>query len=249
MELNWSTVILEIVNFLILVWILKHFLYRPVLRVIEQRRTGIEATLKEAKQREEAAEKLRTQFENRLTEWQKDKAAAGEKLQHELQQQRSRALAELEKALDAEREKAEVVSLRRARELEEGQERAALELGAQFASRLLEGLSGPELESRIVALFWEELAQLDTAQQQALRRAFSDDGDTIEVKSAFPLDTAQRQKLSEALEKLLGSEPGLSFVETPELIAGLRISIGAWSIGANIRDELKGFVDQAHELG
>ena len=46
MELNWTTLILEIVNFLILVWILKHFLYRPVLRVIEERRAGIAAALR-----------------------------------------------------------------------------------------------------------------------------------------------------------------------------------------------------------
>ncbi len=39
MELNWSTLLLEIVNFLVLVWILKRFLYRPVLQVIEERRS------------------------------------------------------------------------------------------------------------------------------------------------------------------------------------------------------------------
>lgn len=249
MELNWSTVVLEIINFLILVWILKHFLYGPVLRVIEQRRAGIEATLSEARQREESAEHLRVQFENRLAEWRHHKEAAREELQREIQQQRNRGLSELQKALDAEREKAEVIEQRRARELEEGRERAALELGARFASRLLEGLSGPSLEARIVELFLEELAQLDGAQQEALRRAVAGDADTIEVQSAFALDASQRQRLSQALEKLLGHEPTLSFIEEPELIAGLRLSLGDWSLGANLRDELKGFVEQAHELG
>jgi F-type H+-transporting ATPase subunit b len=248
-ELNWSTVVLEIVNFLILVWILKHFLYRPVLRVIEQRRAGIEATLSEAQQREETAEKLRAQFENRLAGWQQDKAAAHEELQREIQQQRSRALAELQRTLDAEREKAEVIERRRARELEEGRERAALELGARFASRLLEGLSGPQLEARIVELFSDDLARIDGAQQQALRRAVAGDADAVTVQSAFALDAAQRQRLSKALAKLLGREPTLAFVEQPELIAGLRLSLGDWSLGANLRDELRGFVEQAHELG
>ena len=37
MQLNWSTFVLEIINFLILVWVLKRFLYKPVLAAIAQR--------------------------------------------------------------------------------------------------------------------------------------------------------------------------------------------------------------------
>ena len=51
MEMDWSTFILEIINFLILVWILKRFLYRPILEVIARRREGVEKTLSEARAR------------------------------------------------------------------------------------------------------------------------------------------------------------------------------------------------------
>ena len=50
MELNWSTFILEIINFLVLIWILKRFLYKPVLDVIARRRAGIEKTLSDARE-------------------------------------------------------------------------------------------------------------------------------------------------------------------------------------------------------
>ena len=125
MELDWTTVALEIVNFLVLVWILKRFLYRPVLQVVERRRADIEATLNEAREREQATEELRAQFENRLAEWQQDKLAAREELQRELQQQRSHAMEELQKTLGAEREKVQVLEQRRAHELEEHRQRPA----------------------------------------------------------------------------------------------------------------------------
>ena len=48
MELNWSTFVLEIVNFVVLVFILQRFLYRPVLAVIERRRKSVEDRLSEA---------------------------------------------------------------------------------------------------------------------------------------------------------------------------------------------------------
>jgi F-type H+-transporting ATPase subunit b len=248
-ELNWTTLILEIVNFLILVWILKHFLYRPVLRVIEERRAGIAAALDEAKQRQDEAEQLRSQYENRLAEWQQDRQQAREALQREIQQQRSRALEEQKQSLDAEREKARVIEQRRAHELEEGRERAALALGARFASRLLEELSGPELEGRILEMVCQALGPLPEEQQAALRRALANGGSAVRIESAHALDEGQRQRLVQALQGLLGSGVHCTFEERPELIAGLRLSVGDWSLGLNLRDELEGFADQTHALG
>ena len=249
MELNWTTVVLEIVNFLVLVWILQHFLYRPVLRVVEQRRAAIEATVNEARQREQAAEELRAQFEKRQAEWQQDKQAARDELQREIRHQRSRAMDELRQTLGAERERASVIDQRQQREREEVRQRAALQLGARFASKLLRDLSGPQLEARIVELVCSELAVLPDRRQSALRRAVSDDTDAIQVHSAFTLDDAQRRTLSQALQKFLGREITLSFTQEPELIAGLRLSIGDWVLEANLRDELKGFTDLVHDVG
>ena len=48
MELDWTTFILELVNFVVLVWILNRFLYRPVMNVIDQRKAAIQRTLAEA---------------------------------------------------------------------------------------------------------------------------------------------------------------------------------------------------------
>ena len=249
MELDWTTVALEIVNFLVLVWILKRFLYRPVLQVVERRRADIEATLNEAREREQATEELRAQFENRLAEWQQDKQAARDELQREIRHQRSRAMDELRQTLGAERERASVIDQRQQREREEVRQRAALQLGARFASKLLRDLSGPQLEARIVELVCSELAVLPDRRQSALRRAVSDDTDAIQVHSAFTLDDAQRRTLSQALQKFLGREITLSFTQEPELIAGLRLSIGDWVLEANLRDELKGFTDLVHDVG
>jgi F-type H+-transporting ATPase subunit b len=245
-ELDWTTVALEILNFLVLVWILKHFLYRPVLQVIERRRADIETTLNEAREREETAQQLREQFENRLAAWQQDKLAAREELQRELQQQRSHAMDELRQTLDAEREKVEVLEQRQATEFEEQRQREALRLGARFASKLLHVLSGPELEARIVELFCEQFTHLPEAQQVALRRA---DTARVEVQSAFALDETQRAAITQSLNAVASRHMAVSFSQQPELIAGLRLSLGDWTLGANLRDELKAFSDQEYESG
>jgi F-type H+-transporting ATPase subunit b len=248
-ELNWTTIVLEIVNFLVLVWLLKHFLYQPVLRVIEARREAIEKTLSTAEEREQAAEKLRSEFENRLDEWQRDKEAAREKLQQELRQRRSRAMEELQKTLSAERERVAVVAEQESREQEERHERAALDLAGKFASRLLERVSGPELEAGLVELFCTELPRIDEDQKAAMRRSAADEQVTVEVESAYELSDERRRQLAQASREFLGHEVNMSFARCPELIAGIRVSIGDWELGANLRDELRYFAEQAHGLG
>ena len=73
LELNWSTFILEIINFLILIWILKHFFYKPVLNVIARRRAGVAKTMADAESLHNEATMLQKQYENtiplKIREW------------------------------------------------------------------------------------------------------------------------------------------------------------------------------------
>jgi F-type H+-transporting ATPase subunit b len=247
-ELNWTTIILEMVNFLVLVWILKRFLYQPVLHVIEQRRARIQASLDEAQARQQQTDQLQRQYERRLADWQAEKAHAREALQQELDSQRKQAMHTLEVSLAEAREKAQVVEQRRQQELEQHMAREALELGGRFVSRLLQELAGPELEGRILDLLGAELARVPESQLQALQRALQEHGRPLRVESAHTLNQQQRQTLLHHLQQSFGEEVTCSFKEQPALIAGLRLSMGDWSLQANLRDELHAFVDTAREI-
>jgi len=76
MDLSWSTFVLEIINFLVLVWILKRFLYKPVLDVIARRRAGIEKSMADAEALHADAEKLQEQYEDRLAVWDQERLQA-----------------------------------------------------------------------------------------------------------------------------------------------------------------------------
>lgn len=104
MELNWSTFVLEIANFLVLVWILQRFLYRPVLAVIERRRTAIAKTLSEAEALQTRAAAVREQYERRLADWEQERAAARQTAQQEVDAERARRLQALQVTLEQERE-------------------------------------------------------------------------------------------------------------------------------------------------
>lgn len=249
MELNWSTVVLEILNFLILVWILKRFLYQPVLDVIARRQAGIEKTLADAEARHAEAVSLQEQYEGRLAEWSKERQQAREKLSRELAAEHDRKLAELQTALEQEREKARVAGVRRQADAVRKLEETALLQGTRFTTRLLQAAAGPELEARLVDLAINGLTALPAERVSAMRNSYGKPLDAVRVASAFPLADDQRQRLEQALASIAGEEIPQHFEQDSALLAGVRISIGAWVLGVNLQDELKGFMELAHAEG
>jgi len=243
LELSWSTFLLEIINFLVLVWILKRFLYRPVLDVIARRRAGIERTLSDAKALHDEAQALREQYEQRLTRWEDERQEGRAQLQHEIEEERARRMDELQDLLAREREKAQVIERRELAEALHRNQETALTHGARFASQLLEFASGPELETRLLELLLDEIGSLSTERLEALRDGIRKPASDVVISSAFPLADVQRARLTEALTTTLAMDVSPRYGEDPELLAGLCVSIGSWTLGANLRDELKGFAE------
>ena len=242
MTLDWTTFILELVNFLVLVWVLKRFLYKPVLDIIERRRAGIDKTLADAKTLNAEAESLRSKYEGRVEAWEAERQRAMEALGRDIEGERAKRLAALQTELDAERAKAAAAAARQADEARAKLEAAALEQGARFAGRLLEKAASAELEGRLIDLFLEDLAVLPDERVAALRADTGREGTaTVAVASAFRLPADAAERIRAALERVLGGTVEVAFRQDASLGAGLSVAIGAWVLGLNLRDELEGF--------
>ena len=126
-------------------------------------------------------------------------------------------------------------------------EETALEQGARFATRLLEQAAGPETETRLIELAIDELKHLSDDRVAALRNSLAHTEEVIMVVTAYPLADQQRQSLEQAMMKIASPDIPLRFEENSELVAGIRITIGAWILGANLQDELAGFRELAHD--
>jgi F-type H+-transporting ATPase subunit b len=249
LELNWTTFLLEIINFLVLIWILKRFLYKPVLDIIARRRSDIEAQLSEGQHLHEEVDKLKAEYENRITEWNKERKQLKDALMKELDEERHRQLTELQETLAARREKAEVSESRKRSEAQRDIETQALKQGAEFASRLLNCAAGQELETRLVQKLIEDLGQLSTERISALRTQWGEAPEAIQVISAYPLAEDQRKQLEQKLVQVSGLDVPVDYEQDEALLAGLRIVIGVWALHLNLQDELKGFAEIADVAG
>jgi F-type H+-transporting ATPase subunit b len=247
MELNLTTFILEIVNFLILIWLLQRFFYKPVLAVITKRKADIDQALAEAARVHEEAAALQEQCNENLSRWEHEKRSAQERLQRDIEAQRTKMMDGLNKSLENERNKNRIIEERRKADEQLKTESLALSNAATFASMLLKRAAGPELERRLLELLLERMEKLPAVAVDNLRSNHDQDPVAISVFSAYPLADEQRAELQQRLGALLGKSLSYEYHHDPELIAGLRINIGAWVLGVNLQDELQGFTQFAHE--
>ncbi len=250
MELDWTTFLLEVINFLILVWLLKRFLYQPVLNVIEERRQKIAAELLQAAATRDEARALQAQYEGRLVDWEKEKRSASDALEQTFALKRKDKLKQLDEELDQQRLKRQARDEQQQELWRSQAETEALRLGRAFVARLLQRLAGPEVDARLRQLFIEQLAELPGEELARLREGWQGNSAAVEVLSATPLEAQQQQAIRRALEKALGTGEGTYRFNTDEkLIAGLRVSIVERVLGANLQDELQFFGEAAAHGG
>ena len=101
MLIDWFTVVAQVVNFLILVWLLKRFLYRPILDAIDAREKRIATELADADAKKAEAQKERDEFQHKNEEFDQQRAALLSKATDEAKAERQRLLDEARQAADA----------------------------------------------------------------------------------------------------------------------------------------------------
>lgn len=245
MGLSWTSFILEIINFLVLVWILKRFFYLPVQKIILQRKQAVEATLDKAQNFNDEAEKLKAKYENRLQDWELEKAEKRKSFEQELSEWKSKELIKFDKKLDEEKDKMYSRENQKIDEIIMKNTKESFVLAGEFATKFLTTFADSELENKIMDKMINELLHLPDEQKLFLKNSYQQQN--IEISSAYPLSEPQKKELTEAIQKMLNQEIEINFTQNPDLIAGITIKVGSVLLQANLRDELKFFTEIKHE--
>jgi len=120
------TILIQAINFLILIFLLSKFLFKPLTKFLADRSAGIANSLAEAKAAHEAAAKVQEEFQARMRETQREIAAIREQGQRE-------AEAERERLVQASRAEAERLVVQAKAEIEAEVKRAKASLREEAA--------------------------------------------------------------------------------------------------------------------
>lgn len=240
MRIDWFTFVAQLFNFVLLVFLLKRFLYRPVLDTIARREQGIRDRLEEARRREEAAEARRREVQALREEWEQGRAG--------LLREAEAAAAERRRTLTRDAEE-EVRALRgewrdsllRQREtfLQELRRGIAARMYG-VVHRVLADLADAALEERVIRTFLRRMEEADEELKEGFLEALQVAGGRGRVTSAFPVAPDLRRDLEEAVTGWGGVPVEMDFEENPSLALGIEMRAGdrkiAWSVESYLEE-------------
>lgn len=238
MEINWFTVIAQVVNFLILVWLLKRFLYKPILNAIEERENKIAAQLQDAEAQKAQAHTERELFQQKNKTFDEERTAKMNEIHEE-------ANVEKQRLFEGVRNESSVLRLK----YEESLEQEGLNLANTLrrktkeevfaiAGKALADLADAGLEEQAVKIFTEKIQALEGEGKTLFKSAFDNNDRTIIVKSAFELSTSSKTRLEKAVEEITGRAGAFRYLLQPELVSGIEMETGSYQLSWNIESYL-----------
>lgn len=237
MHIDWFVFLAQIVNFLILFWLLKKFLYGRIIGAIDAREARIAATFSEAEKAREEAEESAAAARKRLEEL----ACASDEMMNQ-----ARADAEAYRGELMERARREVdllqnrwiETLRMERENFLGELRRLT--GAQVYAvtrQVLKELAGMDLEERILQVLAERIDTLDGAEREKIR-ALTRATCRITVLSAFDIRPEARGRLDRTLDKSIGPGIDVDYRRSDDMMSGCEFRIDGYKIAWSMKDYL-----------
>jgi len=247
MEINWITVAAQLVNFLILVWLLNRLLYGPITRAMKSREERIRRRLEDADnaklEAEAAAQELGKERDELSSKKEAFLSAARDDAEKTRKSLENNARQDIEKdrqvwTAHLQSEKQEFLT--------DLQQRAAEEFFA-LAEAGFADLADEALEASIIRKFLNNLASLSDEEAAKLIDAAAREEFSGRIESRFPIAPEGRRLIEDCINKVVGHDMAIQYNETDSLVTGVRLRIGGqtaeWSIEKyldTLRERLEG---------
>lgn len=238
MLIDWFTVIAQIVNFLVLVALLKFFLYGRILRAMERREETIASRLKEAEAREREARYERENHRARLQELEVQREGLIAQTIEEAEASRKQLFREAREEVD--RVKGhwlKAVELEKSSFLQMLRQRAAEQILA-ICRRVLSDLADAKLENQLIEIFRKKLSQMDRESRMTLAATLTRGRHAV-ITSAFDLAEDAKQEITSLLESSLENELKVTYRTSPELVLGIEVKLPGYKMAWSLDDYLE----------
>lgn len=238
MLIDWFTVGAQVLNFLVLVWLLKRFLYKPILDAIDAREQRIAAEIADAEATRAEADRERSAFERKNAVFDAQRAEL-------LAEAKAAARAEFERLLEQAREDSEVQRTRWQQALRNERENLSQALSLRtreevfaIARKALTDLAATSLEERLAEVFIRRLREMDGDAKAVLSKALATTSEPARVRSAFELPAAQREAIETALREGFATATPIRFETVPDLVSGIELATNGQKLAWSITDYL-----------
>jgi F-type H+-transporting ATPase subunit b len=238
MDINWFTVIAQLINFLILVWLLKRFLYKPILDAVNEREKKITDQLKDAEDKKATAQQEKDEFKKKNEDFDQQKKGLMDNVVAE-------AASEKNQLIEAAKAEAKELISKMEKAAKEEQENENKEHAQntqkhvfEITRKALESIASLSLDEQSTNSFIKHLKSSNDEAKQKFIDAFKSHPDAITVSSAFDLPVKQQNEITDAVNELLDTKTKLQFKTLPGIISGIELSAKGYKIGWSFSEYL-----------
>ena len=248
MLFDWFTFGAQTLNFLVLVWLMKRFLYQPILSAIDAREKRIAQTLADAALKQIAAQKERETFQKKNKDLEDQRSALLAQAEADALAERLRLQSEAQQAADTLRNKKHDALASELQTLQQDMGRRSREEVFAIARKVLADLADTTLEERMGMVFTQRLRALDDNAKAGLVKALKTASTPVQVRSAFELTANQQAEIQNALNDTLSGEVQIQFDTTPEVISGIELTANGWKLAWHTADLLASLEQRVGKL-
>ena len=256
MLIDWFTVAAQALNFLILVWLLKRFLYQPILQAIDGREQRIVNELADAGTKKAEAQKDRDDFQHKNELFDQQRASLLSKATDEAKAERQRLLAEARQAADALSAKRQDTLRNDAKNLNQAISRQIQQEVFAITRKALMDLATTSLEERLAEVFIRRLREMDVQAKECLAEALKTASSPALMRSAFDLPVEQRTAIQQTLNEIFPTDTSIQhgtsipvrFETAPDLVCGIELTTNGQKLAWSIADYLSSLQKGVDEL-
>lgn len=240
MLIDWFTVVAQLINFLILVFLLHRFLYRPIVKTIKSRQKEVEQSWQDAEDEQEAAAAAVASYQQKQQELEQKRqeiiARAKEEGEQEYHNLVKQARQEVEHKQTA-WEKA--IAQQQEQFLENLKEKVTQQVYA-ITRQALQELADVKLEEQAIANFIHRLENLDASEQNNLAQSLQKSDNGLVIRSGYELSSETRDKIVDSLHRQqIYQGNNIRFVTTPDLICGIELQASDYKVAWNLENYLQ----------
>lgn len=248
MLIDWFTVIAQAVNFLVLVWLMKRFLYAPILKAIDARETRIATELADADEKKREAGRERDEFKRKNEEFDRQRESLLSEAMLDVKTEKQLLLEEVRKEVEDFRARQKDALIHDCNTIKEDIVRRTREEVFAIARKALGDLASESLEERIVDAFIRRCRSLNDDEKNELQSAFKAATGPVIVRSAFPLPVEQRDAIEHATSEMFACKCLFQYEVFPDLVSGIELSVDGHEVAWNISEYFHALEKNVGEL-
>jgi F-type H+-transporting ATPase subunit b len=243
-NINWSTLLLQIVNFVVMVLILTKFFFKPVLNALDERSKRVTNALDEAEKREREAQEMHAEYNKKLLEANELIVNMKQKAQEELEQTKQQLIAEAQEEIQQMRQKTES-EIEESRQLAIYEHRRELgQLVTILSARLIREAGGDAFQDAALEEFVGRLRSLTADGWQPRSHGYEPDAGEdqvvdVQLVSASELDAKNISRIKAKVRTLIGLPVEMRHKVDPALVAGATLRFGDTMIDGSLEGQLE----------